>query len=175
MGSSAVETDIAESKRLSILAEGLGQAIAERDCILVTGATTGLPDLVTRSARRHGGLTVGISPAVSGEDHVDRYSLPPDGAEVIIYTGFGLNGRNVINVRSSDIVVVIGGGLGTLNEFTIAFNEGKVVGVLEGTGGAADKIREIVMLSSKQVGARVVYETSPQALIVACLRFLADA
>ena len=96
-----------------------------RRCILITGATTGLPDLVAQAFRNHGGFALGVSPAENRSEHVGRYGLPDDGADVIIYTGFGYKGRNVINVRSADIVLIIGGATGTLNEFTIAYDEGR--------------------------------------------------
>ena len=115
----------------------------QRGCILVTGATTGLPDMVAKAFRRSGGFALGISPAQDRKEHLERYGLPDDGADVIVYTGFGYKGRNVINVRSADIVIIFGGATGTLNEFTIAYDEGKIIGILEGTGGVADHIREM--------------------------------
>src|SRR5215212_463375 len=159
-----------ERLRLAESAERLGAAIAQRGCILVTGATTGLPDLVSRAARKRGGLTVGISPAFSKEDHRSLYNLPLDGADVIIYTGFGLKGRNVINIRSSDIVIIFGGDMGALNEFTIAYDEGKVIGVVEGSGGITDQIKEVVELSKKPTKSRLIYEADPEALIDLCLQ-----
>ena len=172
MGSSRAQMSGSDVERLTRLAERLGQVIADRGCVLVTGATTGFPDIVSRAARRQGCLTVGISPASSREEHTSRYSLPDDGVEVIVYTGFGLKGRNVVNVRSSDVVIIFGGGIGTLNEFTIAFDEGKVVGVLEGSGGVADQIKEIAALSSKPAGSELVFESSPENLIDTCLKVL---
>lgn len=166
----AADTLSAEKQsRLAGLAQGLGAAIAESGCTLVTGATTGLPDMVSRAVRSHGGLTIGISPALSREEHVDRYGLPDDGAEVMIYTGFGIKGRNVVNIRSSDIVVIFGGATGTLNEFTIAYDEGRVIGVIEGSGGIADHIREIVAFCNRPTRARLLYNADPQALLEACL------
>ncbi len=126
MGASANDAlSAAEAHRVQALAEGLGAAIARADCILITGATTGLPDLVAQAFRNHGGFALGVSPAENRSEHVGRYGLPDDGADVIIYTGFGYKGRNVINVRSADIVLIIGGATGTLNEFTIAYDEGQ--------------------------------------------------
>ncbi|HXI92586.1 MAG TPA: hypothetical protein VNO24_21465 [Blastocatellia bacterium] len=174
MGSARAEMSEPEVERLTALATRLGQVIAERGCVLVTGATTGFPDIASRAARRHGCLTVGISPASSREEHISRYSLPDDGADLIIYTGFGLKGRNVINVRSSDVVIILGGGIGTLNEFTIAYDEGKVVGVLEGTGGAADQIKNIEAISSRRAESALLFESSPEALIDGCLRMLGE-
>src|SRR5882672_990892 len=98
MGSSGKAPNESEAQPLASLSERLGQTIAERDCVLVTGATTGFPDIVSRAARRHGGSSIGVSPASSKEEHVTRYALPEDGVDIIIYTGFGLKGRNVINV-----------------------------------------------------------------------------
>jgi uncharacterized protein (TIGR00725 family) len=169
MGVSADELPETERSRLETLAEQLGAAIADRGCILVTGATTGLPDMVSRAARKHGALTVGISPAGASEEH-ERFGLPPDGAEIILYTGFGFKGRNVVNIRSSDIVIIFGGATGTLNEFTIAYDEGKVIGILEGSGGIADHIREILAFCHKPTRARLVYKSDPAELLEACLK-----
>jgi uncharacterized protein (TIGR00725 family) len=168
MGSSG--TLPADSDYVCLLAKRLGQAVADRDCILVTGATTGFPDLVSRAARQRGGWTIGISPASCREEHLAHYGLPDDGADAIVYTGFGLKGRNVINVRTCDVVIIFGGGFGTLNEFTIAYDEGKVVGVLEGTGGVADRIKEVSGLGTKKVNSALLFDSSPEALVAACLK-----
>jgi len=173
MGASGGELPAGEKTRLETLAEQLGAAIADRGCVLVTGATTGLPDMVSRAARKHGALTVGISPAGASEEH-ERFGLPPDGAEIILYTGFGFKGRNVVNIRSSDIVIIFGGATGTLNEFTIAYDEGKVIGILESSGGIADHIREILAFCHKPTRARLVYESEPGKLLDACLEKLKE-
>ena len=166
MGSSALEQRGAPTDpRLAGLATRLGQAIAARQCVLVTGATTGIPDLVSVAARSAGGMTIGISPAINQKEHQERYNLPVDGFDILIYTGFGLKGRNVVNVRSSDIVIIFGGSTGTLNEFTIAFDEGKVVGVLTGSGGVADHITEIIKFCERQQSSRIVFNENPEVLV----------
>ena len=169
MGSANDVLNEAERQRSLETAERLGAAIAERGCLLVTGATTGLPDMVSRAVRRRGGLTIGISPATNADEHRERYQYPLDAADVMIYTGFGLKGRNVINIRSSDVVIIFGGGMGALNEFTIAYDEGKVIGVLEGSGGIADHIQEIIGFANKPTTACLLYATEPERLIDECL------
>ena len=161
-----------EEKRLKNLANDLGAALAKHDCILVTGATTGLPDLVARAFRKQGGFALGISPAENREEHLKRYGLPEEGADVIIYTGFGYKGRNVINIRSADIVIIFGGATGTLNEFTIAYDEGKIIGILEGSGGVADHIREIIDFCKKPTRGAVIFDKVPEQLIQKCLEAL---
>ena len=158
-----------EETRLKDLADGLGAALAKHDCILLTGATTGLPDLVARAFRQQGGFALGISPAENRAEHLKRYDLPEDGADAIIFTGFGYKGRNVINIRSADIVMIFGGAIGTLNEFTIAYDEGKIIGVLEGSGGVADHIREIIDFCKKPTRGAVIFDSEPETLLQRCL------
>jgi uncharacterized protein (TIGR00725 family) len=161
-----------EQARLTQLAELLGAALAQRGCILVTGATTGLPDMVAKAFRRCGGFALGISPAQDRKEHLERYGLPDDGADVIVYTGFGYKGRNVINVRSADLVIIFGGATGTLNEFTIAYDEGKIVGVLEESGGVADHVKEIIQFCKKPTRGLVVFNKDPEKLVEMCLEAL---
>lgn len=170
MGASANDgLSAAEANRLKTLAEDLGAAVAQAGCILVTGATIGLPDLVARAVRKNGGFALGISPAENRLEHVTRYGLPEDGADVIVYTGFGYKGRNVINIRSSDIVLILGGAIGTLNEFTIAYDEGKVIGVIEGSGGVADHMAKIIDYCRKETQGMVLFDGDPQRLVKQCL------
>ena len=173
MGASAND-GLSDTKatRLQQLANALATAIARADCYLVTGATTGLPGMVAKTFRQQGGFALGISPAENRAEHMQRYGLPDDGADVIVYTGFGYKGRNVINIRSSDIVIIIGGATGTLNEFTIAYDEGKVIGVLIGSGGVAEHIEKIVEVCQKPTRGRVLFNRDPQALVQSCLAAL---
>ena len=92
-----------------------------------------------------------------------------DACDAIIYTGFGLKGRNVVLVRSCDVVLFIAGSIGSLNEFTIAYDEGKVIGCLTGTGGVADEVERLVRTFQKQTKARIVYDDDPAMLIDRCL------
>lgn len=173
MGGAAAGLKEGELSKAQDLIERLSKAIAARKCVLITGETTGVPGQVIESAARAGALTVGISPAHSYEEHSERYGMPAHGSNVVIYTGFGLKGRNVINIRSSDIVIIFGGSIGTLNEFTVAYDEGKIIGILEGTGGVADLIPGIVLTLAKPTKSQFVYEKDPQVLIDKCLSLLA--
>jgi len=172
MGGAANSLSEGELSRLQPLVETLGRVIAARNCILVTGETSGIPGQVAQAASRHGALTVGISPAHSQEEHLGHYGMPVRSSDVVIYTGFGLKGRNVINIRSSEVVVIFCGSIGTLNEFTIAYDEGKIIGVLEGSGGVADLLRGIVEALAKKTAALVIYEREPEVLIDKCLTAL---
>src|SRR5437588_265093 len=159
----------AEATALHENAQVLGEAIASRNVILLTGASTGLVHATGKAAHDSGALHIGISPAHDEREHLETYALPTDACDAIIYTGFGLKGRNVVLVRSCDVVVFIAGSIGSLNEFTIAYDEGKIIGCLTGTGGVADEIKHIAERLSKKTKARIVYDDDPAKLIDACL------
>jgi hypothetical protein len=152
--------------------EELGRALAESGVVVLTGATTGLPHLVGAAAQRAGALHVGVSPAANEREHVNTYKLPTEATDFIVYTGFGLKGRNVVLVRSCDVVLVLGGSIGALNEFTVAHDEGKVIGCLTGTGGVADEVGRLMKTFPKRSGARVIQDDDPRQLLTSCLEAL---
>jgi uncharacterized protein (TIGR00725 family) len=118
-----------------------------------------------RGAKSKGGFVVGISPALNIREHMEQYQSPTWGYDAIIYTGSGLMGREIENIRSCDVVVFAGGRSGTLGEFAIAYDEGKIIGVLEGTGGVSDHIDQIVSFVGKQTGAVIVEDRDPRGLL----------
>jgi hypothetical protein len=151
-------------------AHELGQAIGRNGAILITGACGGLPLAAACGAKQEGGLVVGISPGLSLDEHVNEYGSPTEFHDVLIFTGSGLMGREVVNIRSSDVVVIVGGRSGTLGELAISYDEGKLIGVLTGTGGISDMVHDILAACAKDTGARVVYDAEPKHLIEELLR-----
>ena len=143
----------------------LGEAIAARDVILITGGCPGLPYEAVRGAKANGGFVVGISPGLSVDEHEGKYASPVEGFDVLVYTGSGLMGREITNIRSCDIVVIAGGRTGTLGELAIAYDEGRLIGVLTGTGGITVMVEEIIRICKKDTGACVLYDDDPSRLV----------
>ena len=143
----------------------LGKEIARRGYVLITGAAPGLPHDAVLGAKSEGGLVIGISPALNLEEHVNKYRSPTRGYDTLIYTGSGLMGREIENIRSCDVVIFAGGRSGSLGEFAIAYDEGKVIGALTGTGGIADRLDEIIQMVNKTTDAYVCYHSDPQSLL----------
>jgi uncharacterized protein (TIGR00725 family) len=169
MGSAAPDsTRLDTGKMLVEKAERLARAIAGRDVVLFTGATTGIVYVVGKTAHDAGGFHVGISPGNNEQEHVELYKLPLDACDVIVYTGFGLKGRNVVLVRSCDVVLFVAGAMGSLNEFTIAHDEGKVIGCLTGTGGVADESMYLLEKFGKRAVAQVFQNDDPDKLLDDC-------
>ena len=147
----------------------LGRRIAERACVTVTGACPGFPDAAVHGASDAGGVTIGISPAHSRAEHVGTYASPLEPYDVLVFSGSGLMGREVQNVHSSDIVLFVGGRSGTLGEFAIAYDEGKLIGILAGSGGLSDDFANIAKLTGKDTGAVIVQDADPERLVDRCL------
>jgi uncharacterized protein (TIGR00725 family) len=144
----------------------LGRAIADRGCCLLTGACPGLPHETVLGAKERDGHVIGISPASTLKEHVETYDSPYREYDVLIFTGMGLMGRELINIYSCDIIIVVGGRSGTLGEFAIAYEGGKLIGVLQGSGGITAALPELeASLAIKGTGAEVIYGDDPIRLV----------
>jgi uncharacterized protein (TIGR00725 family) len=152
-------------------AEEIGREIAKAGLALVTGATTGMPYWSAKGAKSERGIVIGISPASSEREHLEKYQLPVDYHDIIIYTGFAYSGRNLLLTRSADAIIIMCGRIGTINEFTVAFEDGKPIGVLTDTGGTTDMLEDIVKKSHRGPG-NVVYDSNPKSLIIKLLALL---
>ena len=108
----------AEGELLS-LAEEVGAEIAKRGAAVVCGGLTGVMEAVCKGARREGGLTIGIIPSDNRNDANPYVQIP-------IVTGMG-TGRNVMLVKTADVVIAVGGEFGTLSEIAHALKLGKTV------------------------------------------------
>lgn len=158
------------------LARRVGVRIAQRRCVIVTGACPGLPHAAAIGAHETGGASLGVSPAHSREEHTGVYESPVDPYSVMVYTGSGLMGREVENIHSSDFVLFLGGRSGTLGEFAIAYDEGKLIGILRNSGGIANELKRIAAMIEKPTGATLIEDDDPERLVDVCMeRFLAEA
>lgn len=145
-------------------AKEVGKEIVRQGAVLVTGATTGTPYWAAIGAKEEKGISIGLSPATSEKEHTERYKLPTDYFDVIIYTGFDYSGRNLLLTRSSDAIIVICGRMGTLNEFTIAFEDHKPIGILTGSGGTPELIPQIIKEAHREE-VPVLYDANPKELV----------
>lgn len=168
--SGAAETGHCQKDALD-KAKELGKEVIRQNGILITGATSGIPYWTAIGAKEEKGIVIGFSPAASLASHKKVYRLPTDYHDVIIYTGFEYAGRNLLLTRSSDAIVIVCGRMGTLNEFTIAFEDRKPIGVLINTGGTADMIKSIVKNTHRGPG-KIVYDSNPKKLISKLIKLI---
>lgn len=101
------------------IAEEVGREIAKKGAILICGGLGGVMEASARGAKAEGGITVGILP---GFDPSDANPF----IDIKIITGLS-HARNVLIVRSSDALIAVSGGYGTLSEIAIALKLQKPV------------------------------------------------
>lgn len=98
----------------------LGRLVARRGWVLLNGGrATGVMDASARGAKEAGGLTLGVLP----DDDKRGASAHLD---IAVVTGLG-HARNYVNVLSSDVVIALPGGAGTLSEIALALKSGRHV------------------------------------------------
>ena len=111
-----------------------------------------------------GGVSFGISPAASKKEHEEVYRLPLKAMDAVIYTGFGFPGRDLMLIRSSDAVVIGCGRIGTIHEFTVAWEANMPLGVLVGEWQTDEVIHNIIDSSNRQ-NPNVIFEKDPKVMI----------
>lgn len=156
-------------------AEALGREIALHNAVLMDGATTGFPYWTAKGAKQAGGVVMGVSPASSLYEHVEVYKLPTDYHDSIFYTGVRYTMRNLLLIRLSDAVIFGCGRIGTINEFTDAFEDKKPIGILKGAWDTAQLFEEIIEKSHRggEIKDHVVIESNPKLLVEKLLEITA--
>ncbi|MEK7662156.1 MAG: hypothetical protein AAB355_01470 [Patescibacteria group bacterium] len=154
-------------------AKELGREIVKQGAIILTGATTGFPLWAAMGAKEAGGISVGLSPATNQKEHKNVYRLPVDYMDLIIYTGFGYSGRDLLLTRSCDAMFIGCGRIGTVHEFTIAYEDQKPIGVLEGEWETDEVIRNIIDKSNR-INNRIIFDKNPKRLVERIIKMVEE-
>lgn len=145
-------------------AKELGKEIALSGSVIVSGATTGFPLWACIGAKENGGVSVGLSPASSEEEHVNIYKLPVDYMDLIMYTGFGYPGRDLLFTRSCDAIIIGCGRIGTMHEFAIAFESDMPIGILQGEWDFDQTIKTVLERGHRE-NNKIIFEKDPHVLV----------
>ena len=146
------------SKKAEASAKEVGKWLAKNKHILVTGACLGIPQIVARNYKLNGGInSIGYSPANHKNYHNETHGLTTEDIfhELIFMKSdkpLNYSERNIVNITNSDAVILISGRMGAIMEYTIAHDQQKPVGVIEGVGGASDvaKTIELALYNKKK-------------------------
>jgi len=146
------------------VAKELGREIIRQGAVIVTGATTGWPLWSAMGAKEEGGISIGLSPASTEKEHVEEWGLPLDYLDTIIYTGQGFPGRDILLTRTTDAVILGCGRIGTIHEFTVAFEDGKPIGILEGEW-EMDETLKMIIEKGHRANDKIVFDKDPKQLV----------
>ncbi|MGB0925166.1 MAG: hypothetical protein ACPGTS_00480 [Minisyncoccia bacterium] len=155
-------------------AQILGEKIAGHNCVLNIPASTGFPFWVAKGARNVDGTVVGFSPAANEHEHVHTYDLPTKYMDIIIYSGFGYAGADLLQSRSSDAIIFGYGGVETIHEFWVAFQENKPIGILKGDWDTDEVLYSILKNNEEFDHDRVIFDEDPNRLIERLIKMAKD-
>ncbi|MGQ0794924.1 MAG: TIGR00725 family protein [Nitrosopumilaceae archaeon] len=125
------------------IAYDTGVEVAKSRSVLVTGGLDGVMRAACKGAKDANGLTVGIIPQ-------NDPSFANEYCDIVIPSGLGL-ARDFLNALSSDGVIIIGGGSGTLSETCAAYMHKKPIVAIRNTGGIADMFADKYLDHRKNV------------------------
>lgn len=163
-------------KKILKRTQSLGQALGEKQVVVITGASTGVPYEVASTAKRAGATLWRFSAATNFKDQVliapdcdstiyDKLVYIPRTYEFVSSRQVCRKYRNVTSCATCDAGIIISGRWGTLNEFTNLYDMGKIIGILTGTGGIADELPKLCRTISKKSNAKVIFSKSPKKLV----------
>ena len=118
------------TKRHEEIAYDIGVAVADSDSVLITGGLGGVMRAASHGAHDTGGLVVGIIPQ-------DDACMANEFCDIVIPTGLGFT-RDYLYAMSADVVVVVGGGSGTLSETCASYMSKKPIVAIRNLQGSVD-------------------------------------
>ncbi len=154
------------------LAKEIGRILGDIKCTILTGASIGLPHEVVLEGKNKGAFTIGYYPTKDDVDIHKYFDLEKiqDFNEVIFEKGF--TKRSLKMIENSDAVIVLSGRMGTLSEFSIAFEEKKPIIVFENTGGIASHIKKICKFTKKDSNIPIFFGKDPNILLEKLFRYI---
>ena len=111
------------NEKIFKLAEEVGRGIARKNAIMICGALSGVMEAAAKGAKDENGTTLGILPGKKRED-ANPY------IDIAVVSDLG-EARNALIARSSDVLIAVSGGYGTLSEIAMSLKMGKKVVLLE--------------------------------------------
>jgi hypothetical protein len=94
----------------------LGEEIARRGHVLLTGGGGGVMSAASEGAHSAGGLVIAILP---NDRTCPLKGYPNEFVDIPIYTGMN-DARNAINAKTPHVMIALDGGPGTISEIAIA-------------------------------------------------------
>ena len=133
------------------IAYEVGKEVALSGSVLVCGGLGGVMEAACRGAKEVNGVTVGIIPQ-------DNFSFANQFCDIVICSGIGY-ARDFIVATSSDGIIAVGGGIGTLIEMSVGYMIKKKIVAISSSGGVSDVYAGKYLDERK----RVLIEAAPDA------------
>ena len=145
--------------------KSIAETLVENDIITFTGVGIGIPHLIVEYVHEMGGKCIGYSPSTDKHLHnkiSDNADLSPFDTVHFIK---GFTKRSLQMIEDADAVIVLGGRMGTLSEFSIAYEENKVIGVITSIEGIGKHLKNIIHITKKHRKVPVLFDDDAKNLI----------
>lgn len=151
---------------VAIHSEGSNRILAERfisklpnNCRILLGGYWGLMKDIADASLNRDLQVIFILP-------LEPKAIPPKNKLFIpIDTGLDYRGRSIILVRNSDVIVSLGGEIGTIIELFLAYSYGKPIAILRNTNMSTDNLEKTFKNSfDKRMLAPIIYVDTPEEL-----------
>ncbi|MEK7071517.1 MAG: TIGR00725 family protein [Patescibacteria group bacterium] len=131
------------TKKIIKTAERIGKLLAERNVVVVTGGMDGVMEVVSKGAKSKRGITIGTPGRIrnTSNKYIDIEILTPIDVGDFLFAG----------ILSSDAIITIPGGAGTLAELCLAYRYKKPIIILKGLSSDYDKLINGYLDESKSV------------------------
>ena len=133
------------------MAYKVGKEIALSGSVLICGGLGGVMEAACKGAKDANGNTVGIIPQ-------DKFSFANQFCDIVICSGIGF-ARDFIVATSSDGILAVGGGIGTLIEMSVGYMIKKKIVAISPSGGVSEVYAGKYLDERK----RVLIESAPDA------------
>jgi predicted Rossmann-fold nucleotide-binding protein len=166
---------VAESEELTKSAKIIGEEIFKSGSAIITGACKGLPFDAAEKVKSLGGFSIGYSAVTKKENHENALKTPltcydelvliPESYKHRDNLSICLKYRNVSSVADCDAAIFISGRWGTLNEFAITYDAGKIIGVLTGSGKFTSQVQHLIEFFGKETKGTIIFDDDPRSLV----------
>lgn len=154
-----------KDKKTKNICNEIAKTLVEQRATILTGVGIGIPHLIVEEAHKAGGRCIGYSPATDEKNH----QLQSDNADLAAYNTVhfiqGFTRRSIAMIEEADAVIVIGGRMGTLSEYSIAYEENKPIGVLTSVQGIGKHLQKITTMTKKHRKTPIYFDNDAQRLV----------
>lgn len=134
----------------------LGRMIGQKGWIVITGGKTGVMQQANKGCKETGGISVGV---IKGEERFKANKY----VDIEVLPGTYTCGEEMTLIAMSDVVIMLGGGVGTLQELTIAYRMSKPIYSIRGLGGWSERLSKFDALDERNIKA-IKYFDNPSVL-----------
>lgn len=120
----------------------IGKKISQKGWTVITGGKTGVMEAANKGCQEAGGVSIGV---VTG----DKRFTANNYVDVEVVPGTFNCGEEMTLITMSDAVVMLGGGMGTLQELTIAYRQSKSIFSIRGLGGWSERLEQFNKLDER--------------------------